>query len=446
MIRRAVVVGGVVAVLATASIVVGRMIGSGSDESASGAIDADWDRVVLVDDRSGRIVVADENGEELGRVASGVRNPAASAVVDSTVVVAGDGVVAVVDIGDGVGSVDVEEFELGADSIVRPSGSALTMVTPRADGGRALLVHGPSGETIDTDTFAPLVGARYEFADARAAASGRDILVTDSGNFQSVLFSFDRDQPSYFPGLALAVDAELVVTAQNVGSDATISVFDHDGEPVSTGRTASVRAGMITGSGVVLVTVEGAVVTMSSSDGAISEAAQLDIGVVQSGAVTPNNDRLVVIGAAGTAIVGDNAEVIASYDGQRPAGDGRAPTGSICLATVDLVDGSAAQITVVDATDGSVLVEAVGAEPLISDASGCVVAATTSNGFDVLSSDGVRQFGDDHSLLALSLDGRVVAAELDGRAVLLGTGLDDAPSEEPIDLGPQGRAVHFTRS
>ena len=42
--------------------------------------------------------------------------------------------------------------------------------------------------------------------DRRGAPSGRDVLITDSGNFQSVLFSFDRDEPSYFPGRALAVD------------------------------------------------------------------------------------------------------------------------------------------------------------------------------------------------------------------------------------------------
>lgn len=320
------------------------------------------------------------------------------------------------------------------------------MVAPRPDGGRALLVHGPSGDTIDTDTFAPVVGARFEFADARAAASGRDVLVTDSGNFQSVLFSFDRDEPSFFPGLALAVDADLVVTAQNVGSDATINMFDHSGEPVSIGRTASVRAGMITDAAVVLVTVDGAVVTMSPSDGAVSEAAQLDIGIIQSGTVTTAGDRLVVTGATGTAIVGENAEIVASFDAQRPAGDGPSPTGSNCLATVDAVDDAETQIAVVDVTDGSVLVEAAGAGPLVADASGCIVAATTSDGFDLLSSEGVRQFRDGDMLLALSLDGKVAAAERDGRVVLLHTGLDDAPSEEPIDLGPQGRSVHFTKS
>ena len=454
LIRRAVVVGGVVAVLATASIVVGQLIGSGSDESASGAIDTDWNRVVLVDDRTGRVIVDDENGEEFARIESGIRSPAASAVVDSTLVIAGPDSVAVVD----VGSESVTEVELSAETIDRPAGSALTMVAPRPDGSRALLVHGPSGDVIDTDEFAPVVGARYEFADARAVPTGRQVLVTDSGNFQSVLFSFDREQPSYFPGLALAVDAELVVTAQNVGSDATISMFDHNGDPVSTGRTASVRAGMIIDAEVLLVTVDGAVVTMSA-DGATSDDAQLDIGTIESGVVATGGDRLIVTGSAGTAIVDETGNVIASFDAQRPAVDGSPPGGPSCLATVDTGTGTGTgtnaevgQIALVDLTDGSVLAEADATEPVLTDASGCVVAATTPSGFDVLTRDGVRQFRTDDLLLAVSLDGEVVAAERDARVILFPalTGStsseDDESNDDPIDLGPRGRSVHFTQS
>ncbi|HSP29619.1 MAG TPA: hypothetical protein VLN74_13790 [Ilumatobacteraceae bacterium] len=457
LIRRAVVVGGVVAVIATASIVVGQLVGSGSDQSASGAIGTDWNRVVLVDDRTGRVIVDDENGEELARIESGIRNPTASAVVDSTLLVAGADSVAVIDVGDG----DVTDVEFGAETIGTPAGSALTMVAPRPDGARALLVHGPSGDVIDTDEFAPVVGARYEFADARSAPSGRHVLVTDSGNFQSVLLSFDRDQPSYFPGLALAVDAELVVTAQNIGSDATISVFDHSGEPLSTGRTASVRAGMIAGSEVRLVTVDGAVVTMSSN-GETSDDAQLDIGTIESGVVATSGDRLIVTGSAGTAIVDETGAVIASFDAQRPAFDGSSPAGSSCLAMVGTdtdtntdTDTDTEQIALIDLTEGSVLVEATGTEPLLADAAGCVVAATTTSGFDVLTRDGVRQFRTDDLVLAVSLDGEVVATERDARLILLSTLPGEAPSdddddeqeeEEPIDLGPRGRTVHFTQS
>ena len=282
LIRRAVVVGGVVAVLATASIVIGQLMGSSEESTGSGAVGADWNRVVLVDDRTGRVIIDDREGDELSRIESGVRSPNASAVVDSTLVIANDELVAVVD----VGNETVDEYDLSAQDIVNPAGSALVMIAPRPDGGRAVLVHGPSGDRIDTDSFAPVVGARYDFAESRSSTSGRDVLVTDTGNFQSVLFSFDREEPSFFPGLALAVDADLVVTAQNVGSNATISVFDHDGEPIATGRTPSVRAGMIADSGIVLVTVEGDLIVMSSSDGDISETGRVDVGTVESGDVT----------------------------------------------------------------------------------------------------------------------------------------------------------------
>ncbi len=433
--------GGVVAVLVTASIVVGQLIGSGSDDPISGAISTDWNRIVLVDDRTGRVIVDDMGGEELARIESRVRNPTASSVVDSTLVVAGAEKLAVID----VTSENVDEYELGADQIVRPAGSALTLIAPQPDGGRALLVHGPSGDVIDTDTFAPVVGARYEFASSRSSSSGRDVLVTDSGNFQSVLVSFDRDAPSFFPGLALAVDADLVVTAQNVGSDATINVFDHTGEPMATGRTPSVRAGMITDSGIVLVTIDGAVITMSSSNGDTSDGVQLDIGTIKSGDVTTSGDRLVVSGATGTAIVGADGAIVGTYDAERPAGAGEPPVGSTCIATISAPDAAEPKIALIDTTDGAVRVEASGDEPLLADASGCVVGTRTAVGFALLASDGVQPFRTDDILLALSLDGTSVVVERDGRTILFGVGVD-AASEEPVDLGPLGRTVHVTQS
>lgn len=442
LIRRAVVIGGVVAVLATASIVVGQLIGSGSNDSSSGAISTEWNRIVLVDDRTGRVVVDDVDGNELSRIESGVRSPTASAIVGSTLVIAGADQVGVVDVDDE----GVEEYEFDAETIVQPAGSALTMIAPRTDGGRGLLVHGPSGDTIDTDTFAPVVGARYEFADARSSTSGRHVLLTDSGNFQSVLFSFDREEPSFFPGLALAVGSDLVVTAQNVGRDATVSVFDHDGEPITTGRTPSVRAGMIIDSGIVLVTVDGGVVTMSTSNGEIAEATQLDIGTIESGDVATTGDRLVIVGALGTAIVDADAAVVASVDDQRPTGTGQPQTGSTCLTTVTMGDVPDPQIAVIDLTDGAVLVEAAGSEPLLTDASGCIAGTSTSDGYDVMSADTVQQFQTGDELLALALDGRSVVAERGSRVILLDTETEDPAPEDPVDLGPRGRTVHFTQS
>jgi hypothetical protein len=105
------------------------------------------------------------------------------------------------------------------------------------------------------------------------------------------------------------------------------------------------------------------------------------------------------------------------------------------------------QLTVVDVTEGSVLVEANGTEPLLADASGCVVATTSATGYDLMSAEaGVRSFRTGDSPVALSLDGAAIAVVREGRLALVDTApaSDAEESPEPIDLGPRGRTVHFT--
>jgi hypothetical protein len=102
------------------------------------------------------------------------------------------------------------------------------------------------------------------------------------------------------------------------------------------------------------------------------------------------------------------------------------------------------QIAVIDTTDGSVLVEAGGAEPLLADASGCTVATTTPSGYEVLSAEGVNPFETDDIARSLSLDGAALAVERDGRLALASS--DPEAPTDPIDLGPRGRTVHFTQT
>ncbi len=106
--------------------------------------------------------------------------------------------------------------------------------------------------------------------------------------------------------------------------------------------------------------------------------------------------------------------------------------------------GIPAAVAVVDATDGSVLVEASGSEPLLSDASGCTIATTTTSGYDLSSPAGVSRFETGDTALSLALDGAAVAVERDGRLALAGS--DPDASTDPIDLGPSGRTVHFTQA
>lgn len=433
--RRVIVGGGVVAVIATAAIVITNLTGSSDRSPSSGSVSAEWNRVVLIDERTGRVIVDDDAGEELARIDTGTRSVVDSAVVDSTAVVVSAAATSIVDLTDESST----DYTIAADAITRPAGSGLTMIVADTDGTRGLIAHAPTGDVIDTDAFAPITGTKYEWSGARSDPSGRDVLVTDSGNFQSVLFSFDRDEPSYFSGLALAVDDDVVVTAQNVGTEATISVFDHDGELMSSGATSSVRAAVIGDGTVQLVTVDGEIVTMSTATGGTESTGQLSIGPVAFGVVTTSGDRLVVSGAEGTAIVDDSGSVIGTYPVVQMVTESWGTQGSTCVA---LIDDAGGQISLVAFADGSTLNEAEMTAPLFSTADGCTVASSTASGYQITSPESVATVSveDDSVLVDLSPDGAKVVLEIGARLTLA----DAATAADTIDLGPRGRHVAFT--
>jgi hypothetical protein len=342
----------------------------------------------------------------------------------------------------------VSTTDLGGD-IVHPSGSALTVVATDTAGRRGLLVHAPTGEQVDTIEFAPIPGTRYDFDTARSTPSGRDVLVTDSGNFQSVLFSFDRDEPSFFPGLALAVTDDVVVTAQNVGTDATVSVFDHDGTPISSGRTASVRAAIVDAGTVRLVTVDGRIVDMDVASGDTGDGEQLDIGTITDGQVWTSGDRLVVVGADGTAVVDAAGDVVTSLAAAAPADDA-ALLRSTCLVVQAATDGAAVRSTIVDVIDGSVVAEGNEDGSILGSADGCSIVTVTATGAELLDESGATDLGP-RDVVAFAPDAAALVEELDGRTVLVpiaagdsDTTSADGSDADGTDFGPAGRSIAFT--
>ena len=434
--RRVIVVGGVVAVFATAAIVIINLTNSSNGAAPSGTVSAQWNRIVLVDERTGRVIVDDEQGEELARIDTGMRSVLDSAVVDSTVVVVSATATRVVDLLDETST----EHTIGADTVTWPTGSGLTMIAADTDTARGLIVHGPSGDVIDTDSFEPIAGTRYEWSGARSGPTGRDVLVTDSGNFQSVLFSFDRDEPSYFPGLALAIDDDVVVTLQNVGTDATVNVFDHDGQAISSGATTSVRAAIIGSDSIQLITVDGEIVTMTTSSGDTESADQLALGPIEFGVVTTSGDRLVVVGADGSAIIDSTGAEIGNYPGAQLVPETWAVRGSTCVA---LTDDASAQVTLVAFEDGSIRNEAAMTAPLFSTVDGCGVASRVATGYQVTSAESVATVNVEgvRALVGLSPDGAKVVLGIGGRLTIA----DAATGTDTLDLGPAGRTVEFTQ-
>ena len=448
LFRRAVVVGGVVAVIATAAIVIGNLIGTGGTSSVSGAIAADWNRVVQIDERLGRVIIQNDQGEELDRIDTEIRSAVATSVVGPTTVLVDADSVATVDLA----SATVTDFDFGADRIATPSGSALTVVAADTPGQRGLLVHAPSGERVDTTEFAPIPGTRYDFDTARATPSGRAVLVTDSGNFQSVLFSFDRDEPSFFPGLALAVGDDAVVTAQNVGTAATVNVFRYDEEQVSSGRTDSVRAAIIAGGAAQLVTVDGQIVEMGLASGDTSDGDRLDIGTVEAGHVWTSGDRLVVTGTEGTAIVTADGEILATIAAAAPV-DATTLTRARCLI-VAAADGSGeSPLTMIDVADGTVVAESDRSGTVLSSADGCTALIDTVDGYQLLDTSGAIVVDTPSDIVALAPDAAAIVEARDGRSLLIPIDRSDetedstgtaAGGADDVDLGPDGRALAFT--
>lgn len=442
LIRRAIVVGVVVVLIAGAAITAGKLLGRGASGSSSDFGHSAWNTVVLIDQNIGTVVLTNAKGEETGRFRLGIQSLTDSAVIGSTVIAASADSIAVVDLSapDDIVTIDIES----AGELFRPSGTAATVIAPDTGSQRVVLVHGPTREVIDTADLDTVPGARYDLGLARSDPTGRNVLVTDSGNFQSVLFSFDRDAPSFFPGLALAVNDSIVVTAQNVGpANAEIKVFDHAGEAGISTQTASVRAGMIADGNVILVGVEGTIFSLSIASGEVTTLDSLSVGTVQSGDVAPRGDRLVVTGDEGTAVLDSNGVVIADLPDAQPTTTGidkLAPRRSTCVI---LSRAATNEVMVVDLDDGTIRIEAITQSEVLAAVSGCQPVVPTSAGYLSLTQNAVHPVTLVGDVIAISPDGGTLVFENNNRLVLTQRAVPDSDPDEPVDIGRAGRNVAF---
>jgi hypothetical protein len=451
LVRRAIVVGLVVAVIAAVAVLVGRFIGGDGGGSGSSFGSADWNSVVTVDNASGTVVITDTEGEETNRFRFGLSSLTDTEVIGSTLISVDADALGVVPLDADTEitiAEDVTTVEIASTgTLLRPSGSAQTVVAQNVSSEQLVIVHGPTRQVIDTSATDTVPGARYDLAEARTEPAGRHVLVTDAGNFQSVLFSFDREEPSFFPGLALAVDNDIVVTAVNVGTNANIAVFDHAGDPGVAAQTASVRAGMISSGRVILVGINGEVLGLSLSSGDITELGNLSIGTVESGDVAIRGDRLIVVGELGTALIDADGAIITELPGARPTTSGideLAPRRTTCL----IVEREAAgEVAVVDLETGTVDAEALASPDVLGTVDGCQPIVPTSAGYLSLTPESVRPVTLVGDAVAISPDGGTIGVDRANRLELIprvtDNATDDADGVEPVDVGRSGRQIFF---
>jgi hypothetical protein len=451
LVRRAIVVGLVVAVIAGVAVLVGRFIGDDDGGSGSSFGSADWNSVVTVDNASGTVVITDTEGEETNRFRFGLSSLTDTEIIGTTLISVDADALGVVSLdADAEISIadDVTTVEIASTgTLLRPSGSAQTVVAQNVSSEQLVIVHGPTREVIDTSVTDTVPGARYDLAEARTDPDGRHVLVTDTGNFQSVLFSFDREEPSFFPGLALAVDNDIVVTAVNVGTNANIAVFDHAGDPGVAAQTASVRAGMISSGRVILVGINGEVLGLSLSTGDITELGSLSIGTVKSGDVAIRGDRLIVVGELGTALIDADGTIITELPGARPTTSGideLAPRRTTCLI---VERETAGEVAVIDLETGTVGAEALANPDVLATVDGCQPIVPTSAGYISLTAESVRPVTLVGDVVAISPDGGTIGVDRANRLELIprvtDNATDDADAVEPVDVGRGGRQIFF---
>lgn len=454
-VRRAIVVGLVVLVVAAIVIFGMRLLGGDGSGSGSGGANADWNSIVTVDDSAGTIVIVGADGEETNRFRLGLNALTDTEIIGRTLVSTDADALAVVplDAEQDITTADITTVDIASTgSLIRPSGTKQTVVATDATAERLVLIHGPTAELIDTAELDTVPGARYDVGLAIADPAGRHVLVTDSGNFQTVLFSFDREDPSFFSGLALAVNDDIVVTAANVGTNANVAVFDHTGDPGVAARTTSVRAAMISDGTVILIGINGEVLGLSLSSGDVTEIGTLSIGTVESGHVSVNGDRLIVVGSDGTAIVDGDGTALAELPGARPTVSGLdeiAPSATTCLVVERSEPG---EVAVIDLETGTVRTEALASADVLSPVDGCQPIVPTPGGYIALDADAVIPVTLVGDVVALSPDGNTLAVERANRIELIERRNDDAGESDageaddepdPVDVGRSGRTIFF---
>ncbi len=450
LVRRAIVVGLVILAIAAIALFGSRLLDGDGSGGGSGNANAAWNSIVTVDNSAGTVIIADAEGEETNRFRIGLTALTDTELIGRTLVSTDADALAIVqlDADADITTADITTIDIAAaGTMVRPSGTKQTVVATGAAANRLVLVHGPSAEVIDTAEGDTVPGARYDVGLAIAEPDGRHILVTDSGNFQSVLFSFDRDAPSFFPGLALAVNNDVVVTAANVGTNANVAVFDHTGDPGVAAQTTSVRAGMVSDGAVILIGVDGEVLALALTSGDVTEISTLSIGTVESGHVSVNGDRLIVIGTEGTAVVDGEGTVLAELPGARPTVSGLdegAPRATTCLVVERAVAG---EIAVIDLELGTVGTEALASADVLAPVDGCRPVVPTSAGYIALDVDAVTPVTLVGDVVALSPDGNTLAVERANRVELTPRRSadtdDDDDDSEPVDVGRAGRTLFF---
>ncbi|MGA9279432.1 hypothetical protein [Ilumatobacter sp.] len=434
LVRRALVIGGVVIVIALGAIGIGRLIGGDDSSSTSSAAAVDWDTIVVLETDEIRLVDP-SNGDEIETyAASDDLLDAQSLVADHVLVTMTDaGQIVQTDLADG----SQRQGRSGPDEtlVVSPDHPAIA-ISGNDLGGDISIIDTRDRSTLSVADVAGLDDPLIFSADVIVNPSATHVAVPVPNAFQSVVIDLADSSAQARAGRVIAIDDERIVTEQPAGDESELEFYDIAGERLGSIDVAAPKATLLRDDGRILAVSTDGTITIVDADGSVDEVGSLsdpdDRPIeVSSGERVADGDRLVVVGTRDTYVLESDGTQIASA----PGAPARRPgSGERCIVAVS-TSGRESATTVLDVESGSVVAEIE--DSFVTDESydGCTIAfqGTTPQ----LLSDGELTLVDAASVAVVAPDGTgyVVIDGRDSEYVALG--------DDPLEIADRPTVIHF---
>jgi hypothetical protein len=334
-LRRAIVLLAVVAVLGAG---VAWFVGRDGDDDGDSADGAEWNTVVLQNERTGELTLVDAEGTEIESLDTDLIGLLDVGLPGRLVVgVAGDPAT------DGLGVIDLDDGEVTdiavqSDSVSRLDNSAYLLA---AGGPRdpMELVDVAEGDVIDLLTFAdgsdPIVNPSL----LRIDPEHTHVAFTELGELETVLVDLADRTSTSLAGSLVDIASDVVLTVTPRGSTTLIDLYGFDGERVGTVETDAAAGGMLLDDrSALIVTRAGGLVRVDFDDESVDEVGDVADQLTGSGDTATSDStqttdesssqspqevvngavsvldrtRLVITGDGGMAIVDADGKVIAS--------------------------------------------------------------------------------------------------------------------------------------
>ncbi len=432
-VRRALVVGVVVAAVAGGAVLASRFVG-GDDASTPSTAAARWDTIVVLTADEIRLLDRDSNDEIDTYTASDDLLDAQSLVADNVLVTMTDeGRITQTDLADG----SERRSRSGLDETLRitPDHPSIAVSGPDS-GGDVTIIDTRDRSTLSIADIAGLDNPLIFGIDVLVNPAGTHVAVPVPTAFQSVVIDLETETSQALAGRVIALDDERIVTEQPAGDESELEFYDVTGDRLGSVDIPSPRAVLLRPDGAMLVVARDGTIITADADGSLD-----DIGTLTDpdGVPIEITDGRRVAGGQRLIAVGGRRVFVLDTDG-RQLGVAEGTVSAVTRSSANCVivggTGRNAGAVVLDVETGAVVAEIERGLVSATSFDGCT-ASFIGNGPQLVSDGEIIDVAAD-AIAAIAPDGRAYVA-LDGRDAEY-VEIDDG---DPVEIGERLAVVHF---